>query len=362
MRWPMPAPGARDDGHAVGQSLDLDHRGAPRVAGRADGLVTFPASASIGHHGSKRGADDAGRDRQLLLSPPVRRAPRRRGAVRRRAVAARAGAGACATPGRPVRTSSSSRRAICPSRRRSTPRCSPTPARRAGRVLVGPSLAVRAGSTASMAAGHYGAELELRRWIDAAAAPRPRRPADHGGSPASRGDEPAEVLVERLVGPRAARRRLRGGPRRPARPREPRRPARRRTSWHLIECGRPRPVRSACCLDNVNLIRVGDDMAEGTRALAPAHAPRPAQGPSSRRPDSLRRARSARRSARASPTSTASSRSWPTPASTARSASSSHRSVRRTSMSSRWSSAASPGCATTWPPRHGARATPPERR
>jgi sugar phosphate isomerase/epimerase len=30
-----------------------------------------------------------------------------------------------------------------------------------------------------------------------------------------------------------------------------------------------RPATLGVCLDNVNLIRVGDDMAEGTRALAP---------------------------------------------------------------------------------------------
>ena len=39
------AAGARDDGHAAGQSLHLDHRCAPRVAGRAAAwLVTFPVS------------------------------------------------------------------------------------------------------------------------------------------------------------------------------------------------------------------------------------------------------------------------------------------------------------------------------
>ena len=50
--------------------------------------------------------------------------------------------------------------------------------------------------------------------------------------------------------------------------REPRGPARRPTSSPDRRRGRTDP-NLGVCLDNVNLIRVGDDMAEGTRALAP---------------------------------------------------------------------------------------------
>ena len=113
----------------------------------------------------------------------------------------------------------------------------------------------------------YGAEQELVRWIDAAARLGHDMLRITGGSPASRGDEPAEVLVERLVGPV------------------------RRASDHAADRGLrlalenhgdlrvddilalfdavDRPRTLGVCLDNVNLIRVGDDMAEGTRALAP---------------------------------------------------------------------------------------------
>jgi len=111
----------------------------------------------------------------------------------------------------------------------------------------------------------WGAELELRRWIDAAAR------LGHGclritaGSPASRGDEPAEVLVERLVGPmrRAADYAAGAG-----------------VSLALENHGditvadilslfaRVDRRNLGVCLDNVNLIRVGDDELEGTRALA----------------------------------------------------------------------------------------------
>jgi|1186.fasta_scaffold83174_2 sugar phosphate isomerase/epimerase len=112
----------------------------------------------------------------------------------------------------------------------------------------------------------WGAELELRRWIDAAAR------LGHGvlritaGSPASRGDEPADVLVERLVGPV------------------------RRAADYAADAGIALALENhgditvadilslfdrvdrpnlGVCLDNVNLIRVGDDELEGTRALAP---------------------------------------------------------------------------------------------
>jgi sugar phosphate isomerase/epimerase len=112
----------------------------------------------------------------------------------------------------------------------------------------------------------WGAELELGRWIETAA--RLGHPVLRitGGSPASRGDEPAAVLVERLTGPL------------------------RRAVAHASDAGIrlalenhgdltvadilaliervDRPALGVC-LDNVNLIRVGDDELEGTRALAP---------------------------------------------------------------------------------------------
>jgi sugar phosphate isomerase/epimerase len=110
------------------------------------------------------------------------------------------------------------------------------------------------------------AEVALGRWIAAAA--RLGQPVMRItlGSPASRGDEPANVLVERLVAPvaRAADAAagvgitlaienhgdLRAGELR-----------------GLIErVGRP---NVGVTLDNVNLIRLGDEMIEGTRILAP---------------------------------------------------------------------------------------------
>ncbi len=113
----------------------------------------------------------------------------------------------------------------------------------------------------------YGAEQELARWIDAAAR------LGHGvlritaGSPTSRGDEPAEVLVERLVGPtrRAADIAAEHGVRLAL---ENHGDLRARDILELFERV-DRPDTMGVCLDNVNLPRVGDDMAEGTRALAP---------------------------------------------------------------------------------------------
>ena len=112
----------------------------------------------------------------------------------------------------------------------------------------------------------WGAELELRRWIEAAA--RLGHPVLRitGGSPASRGDEPAEVLVERLTGPlrRAADRAREAG-------------VQLALENHgdltvadiLALLDRVDRPNLGVCLDNVNLIRVGDDELEGTRALAP---------------------------------------------------------------------------------------------
>lgn len=112
----------------------------------------------------------------------------------------------------------------------------------------------------------WGAELELRRWIDAAARLGHPFLRITGGSPASRGDEPADVLVERLTGPL------------------------RRAAGYAADAGvglalenhgdltvtdilalfeRVGAPNLGVCLDNVNLIRVGDDELAGTRALAP---------------------------------------------------------------------------------------------
>lgn len=113
----------------------------------------------------------------------------------------------------------------------------------------------------------WGAELELARWIEAAARLGHSVLRITGGSPASRGDEPAAVLVERLTGPL------------------------RRAAAHASDAGirlalenhgdltaadiltlldRVDSPALGVCLDNVNLIRVGDDQLEGTRELASA--------------------------------------------------------------------------------------------
>lgn len=113
----------------------------------------------------------------------------------------------------------------------------------------------------------YGAEQELGRWVDAAARLGHDVMRITAGSPASRGDEPAEVLVERLVGPvrRAADFAADRGVRLAL---ENHGDLRAQDILALFEAvDRPRTL--GVCLDNVNLIRVGDDMAMGTQALAP---------------------------------------------------------------------------------------------
>lgn len=112
----------------------------------------------------------------------------------------------------------------------------------------------------------YGAEQELARWIDAATRLGHDVLRITAGSPASRGDEPADVLVERLVGPvrRACDRAADGGLRLAL---ENHGDLRAADILALLD-GVDRPATLGVCLDNVNLIRVGDDMAEGTRALA----------------------------------------------------------------------------------------------
>lgn len=111
----------------------------------------------------------------------------------------------------------------------------------------------------------YGAEQELGRWIEAAARLGHDVLRITAGSPASRGDEPADVLVERLVGPvrRAADH---------AADRGIRLALENHGDLRVVDIldllARVDRPSLGVCLDNVNLVRVGDDMAEGTRALA----------------------------------------------------------------------------------------------
>ena len=113
----------------------------------------------------------------------------------------------------------------------------------------------------------YGAEQELGRWIEAASRLGHDLLRITGGSPASRGDEPADVLVERLVGPvrRAADHAADRGIRLAIENHGDLRAADILALMDAVD----RPRTLGVCLDNVNLIRVGDDIADGTRALAP---------------------------------------------------------------------------------------------
>ncbi|MFN8520084.1 MAG: TIM barrel protein [Chloroflexota bacterium] len=110
------------------------------------------------------------------------------------------------------------------------------------------------------------AEGHLARW--AAAAARLGHPVMRItlGSPASRGTEPAAVLVDRLVAPtrRAAEHAGEVGLQLAI---ENHGDLRAEDVLEVIE--RTRATNLGVTLDNVNLIRVGDDMIEGTRALAP---------------------------------------------------------------------------------------------
>ncbi len=111
-----------------------------------------------------------------------------------------------------------------------------------------------------------GAEVDLARWIDAASSLGHPILRITAGSPASRGDEPADVLVRRLVDPvrRAVDLATSAGVRLAL---ENHGDLRAADILDLIErVGSP---GLGVCLDNVNLIRVGDDMLAGTRALAP---------------------------------------------------------------------------------------------
>jgi sugar phosphate isomerase/epimerase len=110
------------------------------------------------------------------------------------------------------------------------------------------------------------AEDHLARWIAAAA--RLGHPVMRItlGSPASRGTEPASVLVDRLVEPtrRAAERAGEVGLRLAIENHGDMR------AHEILEViARTRATNLGITLDDVNLIRVGDDMLEGTRLLAP---------------------------------------------------------------------------------------------
>jgi sugar phosphate isomerase/epimerase len=110
------------------------------------------------------------------------------------------------------------------------------------------------------------AEDHLARWIALAA--RLGHPVMRItlGSPASRGTEPAAVLVDRLIAPtaRAAERASAVGIKLAI---ENHGDLRAQDLLEVLErVGSP---DLGVTLDNVNLIRVGDDMLEGTRALAP---------------------------------------------------------------------------------------------
>jgi sugar phosphate isomerase/epimerase len=112
-----------------------------------------------------------------------------------------------------------------------------------------------------------GAEVELRRWIDTCVRLGHDLLRITAGSPASRGDEPAEALVDRLIAPlgRAADFAGARGVRLGVENHGDLRVADLLAILERVD----RPDVLGVTLDNVNLIRLGDDMAEGTRALAP---------------------------------------------------------------------------------------------
>jgi sugar phosphate isomerase/epimerase len=112
-----------------------------------------------------------------------------------------------------------------------------------------------------------GAEDGLARWIAAAARLGHEVMRITLGSPASRGTEPAADLIARLVEPtrRAAERAAAVGLKLAI---ENHGDLRAQDVMEVIERAGA-PVNLGVTLDNVNLIRVGDDMLEGTRLLAP---------------------------------------------------------------------------------------------
>lgn len=111
-----------------------------------------------------------------------------------------------------------------------------------------------------------GAEVDLRRWIDTAERLGHDLLRITAGSPASRGDEPAAVLVQRLIAPmrRAADYAGERGIRLALENHGDLRVQDILAIFERVD----RPDVLGVTLDNVNLIRVGDSMADGTRALA----------------------------------------------------------------------------------------------
>ncbi len=112
-----------------------------------------------------------------------------------------------------------------------------------------------------------GAEVELRRWIDTAQRLGHDLLRITAGSPASRGDEPAGILVARLIAP--MRRAADYAGERGVRLALENHGDLRVDDILAIFERVARPDVLGVCLDNLNLIRVGDDMADGTRSLAP---------------------------------------------------------------------------------------------
>lgn len=113
----------------------------------------------------------------------------------------------------------------------------------------------------------WDAERELGRWIDAAARHGHDLLRITAGSPASRGTEPAEVLIERLTGPlrRACEHAASRGVRLALENHGDLTAANILDLFARVD----RADVLGVCLDNVNLIRVGDDMIDGVRMLAP---------------------------------------------------------------------------------------------
>jgi sugar phosphate isomerase/epimerase len=111
-----------------------------------------------------------------------------------------------------------------------------------------------------------GAEADLARWIDAAARLGHPMLRITAGSPASRGTEPVEDLLARLVGPvrRAADRAAAAGI---SLALESHGDLRAPEVLELLE--RVNRPSLGVCIDTLNLVVVGDDMVEGCRALAP---------------------------------------------------------------------------------------------
>ena len=190
-------------------------------------------------------------------------------------------------------------------RRRPAGRRRPRPARSASRGAI-PGRP--AGSTASTAAARYGAEIELARWIDDGRAARSGRPAHHRRQPG------------------IARRRAGRGPRRAARRRRPvARPTARpdrgirlalENHGDLRVAGHPRAVRAGRPAGRRSASASTTSTSSGSATTwprAPRRSRRTRCWSSSRTTSPATRrcgaARCARPSARASPTSTGSSRS-----------------------------------------------------